>query len=124
MTSFIRQCVAYFLIALLPLQAAAGSRLALCAEMKNPGHAATMAADHCAQMAAAAESGKETKTPHKPAADGCWIGSICLASLSAMAVPIMPQAAPIKLSALPSPAATGYYQSIILDSPQRPPTFL
>jgi hypothetical protein len=122
----IRQCVIYLLIVLLPLQATAASRMASCAEMKNPDHAATtIMTEHCAQLAAAAgKAGNPVDSHQQPKQTGCWLGSICLATLAVAAIPANDLPGPTKPQTAIFPALTELYRSVVLDDPQRPPTAL
>lgn len=125
MNSIIRQCIVYVLIALLPLQAAAASRMALCAATMKSDHAATSMAAHCAQLARAnSESDNPTKLHHDPKQPGCWLGSICLAGLAAIAIPVSHQSSSAESHVAVFPPLTLHYLSIDLDDPQRPPTVL
>src|SRR5690606_30959195 len=81
----IRQCITYLLIALLPLQAAAASSLALCTETARQSSTVMPAMDDCAQMAMSPHS--KAPVPHSHESKSCWLGSICLASLMGFAVP-------------------------------------
>ena len=118
--SFIHRCLAYLLIALLPWQAAAAGRLALCAENFSVSAAQTM--DHCMQMNSMGDSASPDSS--KTHSNGCWLGSICIASVSVMAMPgayhfaRMEQGAPIYFS------TTAFYLSVVPDTPQRPPNTL
>jgi hypothetical protein len=125
LSPILRQCVAYLLIALLPLQAAAASRLALCAELANSNHGATTTMAHCAEMAQPAGSPDQaSKMSHPGIAKGCWLGTICLASLGAYALPVQHELPPAVASAQIYPPLTAHYLSIVLDDPQRPPSAL
>lgn len=126
--SLIRQCIAYLLIALLPLQAAAASRLALCAQMSETiVRAAPPHVEHCAQMgsmpAQSIDKTAKPSTDKSPASQpsACWFGSMCIAGLMLMAVPAsyadvhIARDTPLYFS-LPT-----FYRSIISDNPLRPP---
>ena len=121
----IRHFIARLLILLLPLHAAVAAPLAVCAAMVPPAPA-DAAMPHCEQMADSPSPStldQTMKLDHHPA-NGCWLGSICLASVSAFAVPMRP----VSGQALPGKpvyaAAASHYRSIILDAPPRPPTTL
>lgn len=123
--SFIRQLLVYFLIVLLPFQAAAASRLSLCAEMKMPGHTMASMSDHCAQLAVAAEqSGKTGNSQQHPKQAGCWLGSICLAGMIGAAIPTNHRIGSVKPSSYEISSVATHYRSVDLDDPQRPPTAL
>jgi hypothetical protein len=122
--SIIHQCIAYLLIAFLPLQAIAAGHLALCAEssaaMTKSG-AQTMA--DCSQMTSMQQSSSlESTTAHNNSA--CWLGSICVASVGMIAVPSHYQFIHIEHSAPIYFSTTALYLSITPDTPQRPPTTL
>lgn len=128
---FIYKCVAYLLIALLPLQAVAAGRLALCAE--NPSELAWPSAsvqtktsvrqmDRCAQMASMqVPAADATKSTGKPT---CWLGSICVVSLGAMALSAPYKVSPAQHSVPIAFSTSAVYLSIISDTPQRPPATL
>ena len=116
--------IAYCLLALLPLQAFAAAPLALCAEkpfseIAEDGMHEIAAADHCARMSAAAATDAK---PH--GADMCWLGSVCLASGSSVALPATYQFTPIKQDSPAPTSITTLYLSIVPDAPQRPPISL
>jgi hypothetical protein len=147
--SLVRQCIAYLLIALLPLQAAAASRLALCAEMNAaemgpaphsgissdttsgaafiPADATPMQfmgkSEHCAQMGSmpAPASTDKSSTSHT---SGCWLGSMCLAGMMALALPSTYASVPFERDTPHHIPQTTLYRSIISKSPLRPPTTL
>jgi hypothetical protein len=124
-SSFFRQCIAYLLVALLPLQAAAASRLMLCAEMPHAPQVAAAARDHCAQMAnAAGMQQPPDSAPHSHDSKSCWLGSICVASVTAFAMPVSGQCLSISSTTPVYPSVMASYRSIIPESPQRPPAFL
>ena len=126
MSSAIRQYLAYLLIALLPLQAVAASRLAVCAELMEgpPQSAPTM--EHCEQMAdmPLPQSEPDTSISHPHQTPGCWLGSICLVGSVAFALPMKHQSTAMERETPLYLSAIGHYRSVILDSPQRPPTTL
>lgn len=119
--SLLRRCIACFLIALLPLQAAAVGRLALCAELAQASTSQQMS--HCEQMAESALLPADS-APHSHEMTGCWLGSVCQVSAISFALPVKPLPATTTTGAAPQPATTALYLSIILDSPQRPPATL
>lgn len=122
--SIFRQYIACLLIALIPIQAAAAGRLALCAEMTGQSRAA-MTMEHCTQMASMTTSTAKDATPAHHEDKNCWLGSVCSASMAAFALPMKHQFAPIERDASISLSTiTLHYRSVILDSPQRPPTIL
>lgn len=121
--SLIRQCIAYLLITLLPLQAAAASRLALCAEM-GATHV-TMKSMESAEACAHMDS-MPSSTDKSSASDtgNCWLGSTCLAGLMLLAVPATYAGVQIERNTpLYLPQIT-IYRSIISENPLRPPTTL
>jgi hypothetical protein len=131
--SIIRQCLTYLLILLLPLQAAAAGRLALCATLTETTQLNNTAmAEHCAQMDSMPRSDtadiqssdpNDNHQPHnnQPHNSGCWLGSICLAGLGAAALPTAYTTSRIdRITPVPLPHFT-YYHSIIAAVPQRPP---
>lgn len=133
--SLVRQCIAYLLIALLPLQAAAASRLALCAEMSSaemgaasfnssaaPMHSMERT-EHCKQMVSmpAPTSTDKSATSHTSA---CWLGSMCLAGLMVLAVPSTYTGVQFERDVPRYLPQTTHYRSIISESPLRPPTTL
>lgn len=123
----IRRFIARLLILLLPLHAAVAAPLVVCAEMV-PAVQTTEAEPHCEQMAEMADSQSSApeqtmKFDHHPAG-GCWLGSICLASVSAFAVPMQPVSGQTLRSKPVYAVTASHYRSIILDAPPRPPTTL
>lgn len=122
--SFLRQCFAYLLIALLPLQAVAAARLALCAEdSMGVAKGAMQTMEHCSQMTSMQQSSSsDTTKAHGNAA--CWLGSICIASFGVMGLPSTYQFAHIEHSAPSYFSPTALYLSVIPDTPQRPPNTL
>lgn len=122
MSNPLRHVVVLLLIVLLPLQAAAAGRLALCAE-RIPAQASP----HCQQLAAQStqpEHRSPLKQSHSQSQTGCWLGSTCLIGLAALALPsngLFISHADVQPWAL---ARVSHYLSFIADSPQRPPTSL
>ena len=126
MSSAVRQYLAYLLIALLPLQAVAASRLAVCAELMEGPPQSTVAMEHCEQMAdmPLPQSELDTSTSHPHQSPGCWLGSICLVGALAFALPMKQQSTAVERVTPLYLSAIGHYRSVVLDSPQRPPTTL
>lgn len=120
----LRHCVAYLLLALLPLQALAASRLALCAEITNSSHTAAESMKDCAQMAQSSGPKADDSAPPSHGDKSCWLGSICLASVIAFAMPISHHVIPVERAAPVYFSATTNYRSVILDNLQRPPATL
>jgi hypothetical protein len=133
MSRSVRQCLTYLLILLLPLQAAAAGRLALCAAVTEPVPSnTTVMSEHCAQMNSMLLSSttadiqsndtNDSHQPHSPThISGCWLGSICLAGLGAVALPAAYTTSRIdRITPVPLPRFTQYH-SIIAAVPQRPP---
>lgn len=122
--SLIRQCIAYLLIALLPLQAAAASRLALCAEMgmTHMTPQSMVGGEPCAHMDAMPPSPTDksatSNTGH------CWLGSTCLGGLMILAVPATYAGVHIERNSPLYLPHTTLYHSIISESPLRPPATL
>jgi hypothetical protein len=123
--AFIRRFIASLLVLLLPLHAAAAAPLAVCAEMMPPAHA-KVAMPHCEQMAdmpQASAADQATKHDRQPGG-GCWLGSICVAGVSAFAMPMQPVSGQLPRGKPVYAVAASHYRSIILDTPPRPPAIL
>ena len=121
--SLLRQCIAYMLIALLPLQAAAASGLALCAEMSPAQMHSMQASERCAQMKSmpVTSSTDKSSTPHTA---HCWLGTTCLAGMMLLAVPATYAGMHFERNTPFYLPQTTLYHSIISESPLRPPTTL
>lgn len=129
----VRRCIAYLLIALLPLQAAAAGRFALCVAMKAPPAESTniQSMDHCAPMSAlqsqrSARASSASSHPVSPSSphDGCWLGSMCLAGLVPLALPAAYVGVDVERHGSIYPSPTARYLSFISESPLRPPAVL
>jgi hypothetical protein len=123
---FLQRCCIYVLIALLPLQALAISRMAACGDKTSFGQKSAATMDHCAEMAMAGMSPSSTKdsNSHAYKQTSCWLGSVCLAQIMAFAVPVKLASTTIERNAPTYPAIVTHYRSVILDDLQRPPVFL
>jgi len=123
--SLIHRCLAYLLMVLLPLQAAAWGRMAVCVETAPPARPATVSMANCHDMAMQAQPavGDMPSHPH-PHRATCWIGSICIATVAAFAVTTQHRIEFVEGSSPTYPSAIALYQSVILDGLQRPPAYL
>jgi hypothetical protein len=136
MSTRIRQCVIYLLIALLPLQATAATRLALCAEMgatvATESATATEYApmEHCERMDMPNHAATDTALNEgsKPAAQhvgmNCWLGSTCVAAMLLLALPINHVLAHVEHIVPAHSSIASHYHSVIAEGPQRPPATL
>lgn len=132
MSRRLRRCIIYLLIALLPLQATAATRLALCAGMDatvsmeaiTPTKDAPM--EHCERMDmskhSAADEISKSATPHKGM--GCWLGSTCVASMLLLALPMDHAVAHVERRVPTHSPLTSNYHSVVAEGPQRPPATL
>lgn len=125
MSNSIRHFAVYLLILLLPLQAAAASRFAVCAEQTpiNTNASAVMPhCDHGAAMTKAADHDRYSKSIH--GGSSCWLGSICMASVGFAALPATHNFVPFVQTDSISPFIDYPYDSFIPEGPQRPPAIL
>lgn len=119
--SRIRQCIAYLLITLLPLQATAASPLALCAELTAVQLAGLKPAMPCKQMSSMAHSPSPDTSTHTGA---CWLGSICLAGHFLMPIPVAFAGMDVERYSPSYLPEFTFYRSIVSDNPLRPPAIL
>jgi len=122
--SLINRCLAYLLLILLPLQAAAWGRMTVCAEITPPSHSATVSMAHCHDMTARTQPLGDRRSHSHPDGAGCWIGSICIATVAAFAVSTQHSIALVDNNNPTYPSVIALYQSVILDGLQRPPAIL
>jgi hypothetical protein len=120
----IHRCCVYMLIALLPLQAMAMSRMAACGDMTGLAHKSAVPMDNCAQMANMSPSSTKDSSSHHHKTTSCWLGSVCLANVVALAVPMKLSSPAMERSAPAYPSVVTHYRSVILDDLQRPPVIL
>jgi len=119
----IRQYIAYLLIALLPLQAAAASPLALCAEMVTAGITDVKPAMPCKPISSMIQS-SSTDTPASTHTGACWLGSICLAGHFLMPIPTAYAGIDVGHNSPTYLSEFTFYRSITSESPLRPPASL
>jgi len=134
MSLIVRRLIACMLIAFVPLQATAASRLALCAEMgamrlevtqlENAPSFAPCA--HMDSMTTNAMTANEM--PDAPSAShhngACWLGSICLAGLTLPPMPVSHVGINIERNTQTYFAQASFFHSIVPETPLRPPTTL
>jgi hypothetical protein len=124
MSVFVRRLVACLLIAFVPLQVTAASRLALCADMIAVPQESAVDSKPCAHMDAMTAE-KTAPTLSSPNQHGnCWLGSICLAGLVLPPMPVVHTNFSIERNPPVYPAQIAIFHSIVLDSPLRPPATL
>jgi hypothetical protein len=119
--------IAYLLILLLPLQAAAAARLAVCAESSI---SAVQTMDHCSQQSMNSSLSRDlsnsdySDATKKQGNTACYLGSICIASFGALAIPSAYHFARIEHERPLHFFTPAFYLSVIPDTPQRPPSVL
>ena len=123
MSVFVRRLIACLLIAFVPLQVTAASRLALCADMA-PAQQSIAHPGPCAHMDSMAPE-KITDISSSPSHHGnCWLGAICLAGLTLLPMPVVHAQLSIERNPPLYLAHATFFHSVVLDTPLRPPATL
>jgi len=119
MSLIVRRLIACLLIAFVPLQATAASRMALCAEMGSASSVVPCA--HMDSMTTKEISDAPSSSHHN---GGCWLGSICLAGLTLPPMPVSHVGINIERNTQTYFAQASFFHSIVPETPLRPPATL
>lgn len=125
MSIVLRRLVACLLIAFVPLQVTAASRLALCADIGAAKflQAKSTAVVHepCGQMASMPAQDMTDIASASHLQEGCWLGSICLAGLTMPPMPSAHASINLERHSQAYRAYVNFFHSIVSDNPLRPP---